>query len=314
MNEQENITPKANPIPEEWLNESKKRNPKKIIIILLIIVLVLSLTGGSFYFITTNIDKKTSNNTTTTSTSEETSKESEQYTSTPPDILDRMKIRNAEKKEEYTKTINGKEHKFTFYYYYEDAKIETIKGTYPNDDIVKEDGYNYILSLYEDDSIVSRYVIGYGLTKEEASTKVNYSKERPDYNINMITTIKDTATNEEYPVYLIPECFNRVEDDRMGVFITSPTIRRENRSIIKTIKTSKIVMGTIYPSDPKYGFNDELIYKNHGTYRIEDNKIYYIEESECSGSPIDISILQITNGKTIINTINNVDATGSGQC
>ena len=68
------------------------------------------------------------------------------------------------------------------------------------------------------------------------------------------------------------------------------------------------------PSDPKYGFNDELIYKNHGTYRIEDNKIYYIDENECLGSQIDISILQITNGKPIITTINNVDATGSGQC
>jgi len=312
MNEQEqtNITPQINPIPEEW---NKKPKNNKTLIIILIILLVLCIIGGTFYYINTNITNKNNKNDTTTTTID-TSKTIENYTSTPIDILDKMKINNAEKKEDYIKIINGNEHKFTFYYYYEEAKIENLNGAYPDEDIVEEDGFNYILSIHEDDNLVGRYVIGFGLTKEEASNKQDYSKYRPNYSIDLITTIKDTVTKEEYVVYLIPECLNKVYDQRTGEFITSPTIRKENRNIIKTIETSDTLFGTNWPTDPQYGLTSELVYNNHGTYRIDNNKIYYVDKTECGKTTIKLSILAIKNGKPSITTIDNLEADGAGQC
>lgn len=203
---------------------------------------------------------------TTVISSESSSKSSStQATSTPIDVLERNNIIKATKSNTYTKVINNKEYTFNFYYYFEETK----------------GGYNYILSIYEDNTFLSRYIIGFGLTKEEAENKKDNSNYRPNYGIDMLTTIKDKSNNNEYVVYLIPSYIN-TSDNKTGRIITTPTIRRDNGIFIKTIKTTYGTLGYSFILDSKYGFSHELVNNNHGSYRIDNNKIYYTDISECN--------------------------------
>ena len=300
-----------NEINDENNTKTKKITKKNTLAIILIIAFILLILCVSIYFINNSKNKnKTENNqdiTTVNSTESETlSSSSSQATSTPGEILENINVLNAVKSDTYKKVINNKEHSFTFYYYFEETKIEDENQN-------KKDGYNYILSIFEDDTFLSRYIIGFGLTKEEAENKKDYSNNRPNYDINMLTTIKDRSNNNEYLVCLIPSCFNGLGDNRPGIFITTPVVRKDDGSFIKKIQTTYGVMGKSFIADSKYGFSHESVYKNNGSYRIDDNKIYYTDISECNKNLMNLSIFEMVNGKISISNIYDLEIDGAGQ-
>lgn len=295
-----NITPQVNPIPEEW---NKKPKNNKTIIIVLIVILVLCIIGGSFYFINTNItnkDKKNGTNTTdttdTTNTTDTTEAEenytvitrttsSTEPTTTPKDVLERMGVITRDKEETITKTLNNKEQTFRFTYYYQSTSIEVFE----NGDFVKKSGYYYKASISLNGKSVNEYIIGTGLTKEEAKNKSILNTD------NNIKTINDTESNKEYFLLLVP--YYVYSSVKNPIHIVEPTIVDETGKVLIKIQTQYDEYGYTSANDSKYKVTSEVVKANHGSFVVENNTVYYIKEQLCNNSKDILTNVYSTNIK-----------------
>ncbi len=281
MNEQNNLTQQINPIPEEW---NKKPKNNKTLIIVLIILLVLCIIGGSFYFINTNVistNKKDKNNTTVTTTQEEytivtRTTSSTAPTTTPRDILEKMGVITRDKTETILKTLNGKEQTFIFTYYYESTSLDVFE----NEDFVKKSGYDYKVLISLNGKKVNEYTIGTGLTKEEAKNKSILNTD------NNIKTIKDTESNKEYFLLLVP--YYVYSSVKNPIHIVEPTIVNETGNVLIKIQTQYDEYGYTSANDSKYKITSEVVKANHGSFVVENNTIYYINEQLCTNNSYDI--------------------------
>ena len=290
MNEQNNFTQQINPIPEEW---NKKPKNNKTIIIVLIILLVLCIIGGSFYFINTNVistNKKDKNNTTVTTTQDEytivtRTTSSTKPTTTPKDVLEKMGVITRDKEETITKTLNGKEQTFKLTYYYEATSIEVFE----NGDYVRKDGYYYKVLTSLNGKKVNEYTIGTGLTKEDAKSKSILNTD------NNIKTINDTESNKEYFLLLVP--YYVYSSVKNPIHIVEPTIVDETGNVLIKIQTQYDEYGYTSANDSKYKVTSEVVKANHGSFDVENNTIYYINEQLCNESKDILTNVYSTNIK-----------------
>ena len=256
----------------------------KILIIVLIVILVLCIIGGSFYFINTNItnkDKKNGTNTTETTTQEEytivtRTTSSTAPTTTPKEILEKMGVITRDKEETITKTLNNKEQTFRFTYYYQSTSLDVFE----NGDFVKKSGYDYKVLISLNGKKVNEYTIGTGLTKEEAKNKSVLNTD------NNIKTIKDNENNKEYFLLLVP--YYVYSSIKNPIHIVEPTIVDETGNVLIKIQTQYDEYGYTSANDSKYKVTSEVVKANHGSFVVENNTIYYINEQLCTNDSYDI--------------------------
>ena len=287
-------TPEVN-IPEE--TPKKQSNGSKIFIV--IIILVLALIAGFLVF--RYVKGELDDNNLANEPEEELPVEVDTPETTP------VPSENIDIEQTYTVSVNNnaQDFKFTFYY---DTVNQEINGT-------TTELYEYMLDITTNNKSLDKYVIGVGSTKEEAKAKT-VNNSRPTYNEELIKTIKDTITQKDYIVLLIPE-YEFTEDEILGntsAFITKPSIFDENGNHFDTIITSSNLQGYTYiVNDTKYGLTEDYVTTNYSAARIQENSIIYLEKINCENNTAKVNKFSIANDKIVNEILETVQINGVGQ-
>ena len=219
-----------------------------------------------------------------------------------------------DKTDTYTIRYNSIDHEILYQYSYQKEDINVLDE---NGNITTKVGYRYYLRILDGYTGTPDYLIGEGLTMEEASNSKNYKGVRPVYDESLIKVLKEKNSYLQYLAVLVPEYTSSL--DGKAEFEVHPAIITSQSSAVNIYKTAFSNKGYTYISNPEYNLTKEIVEKNYGAYYVTDSSIIFLKENEScrmNNNQGKVNIYEITPssmGSTANIYLKSIDANREGE-